>query len=83
MTTTEKTLSFLNREISSRKEQQEFLADTQGEHRENHSKGRELFLKLSDEIEILESLRDGVLDEERRILQIVQPIHRPPIKDNY
>lgn len=58
MTLTSKSLHFLDREIASRKEQMEYLADTQGEHRENHSKGRQLFLKLNEEIEVLSYLRE-------------------------
>lgn len=61
MTLTEKSLRFLDSEIKTRKEQKEYLSDVQGEHRENHSKGRELFLKLSEEIEVLEHLKEKMV----------------------
>lgn len=55
MTLTDRSLTFLDKEISLRKEQKEYLSDYEGSVR-----ARSLFVKLSQEIEVLENLRKMV-----------------------
>ncbi len=57
MTLTDRSLTFLDKEISLRKEQKEYLSDVESPHKEFHGKSRELYLKLVSEIEVLEHLK--------------------------
>lgn len=60
MTLTERSITFLDQEISLRKEQKEYLSDVESPHKEFHGKSRELYLKFVSEIEVLENLRKMV-----------------------
>lgn len=57
LTLTDRSLTFLDQEISLRKEQKEYLSDVESPHKEFHGKSRELYLKLVSEIEVLERLK--------------------------
>lgn len=63
MTLTDRSLTFLDQEISLRKEQKEYLSDVESPHREFQGKSRELYLKLVSEIEVLEHLKSLVQSE--------------------
>ena len=67
MTLTDRSLTFLDQEISLRKEQKEYLSDVESPHKEFHGKSRELYLKLVSEIEVLEHLRGLALSDKEQI----------------
>lgn len=64
MDITNSSLAFIEKEIASRKEQREYLSDD-----DTNVRGKNLFLKLSQEIEVLGYLKGlALLDKEQKEL---------------